>query len=300
MILLCVVCFVWSGLFCINFFCLFTRCTQPHTTAHNPTHTPKMAESNLASLWSTTQQWQPPSIADLSSGGGLALPAAYALQMDILGKWLATGEKQLGWKIGASAEGARKTFGLASPISGYLLASREHPSATTLNTLGTTKAAIESELCFTLGAPLGARPTREEVLAAVAAVAPSFEIIDLRVNLREHMSVGIADDCMQWGIVTGTPQPVDAVRAALQDLGAVRVVLTRNGVEVESVVGKDVIDNQLDSIAWLATHLADMGQGLKAGEKIMTGTFTKPTPIAPGDTWHASFEGFGDVSAVVC
>ena len=53
----------------------------------------------------------------------------------------------------------------------------------------------------------------------------------------------------------------------------------------------------LVSTAWLANHLVTYSLALEPGQDIMTGSFTKPTPIAKGDRWESSFSGVGTVSA---
>jgi 2-keto-4-pentenoate hydratase len=225
----------------------------------------------------------------------LTFADAYRVQLGVLARWQAAGEKLGGWKIGASAEGARKALGLQAPISGYLLASRAFPSGHTFTHAALQRPIIESELCFTIGSRLaGPGVSRTQVLSAVSAVAPAFEVVDMRLDMRADMPLGIADDVAQWGYVTGaalSPYPKEL------DLGQVRVEMKKNGDIVEHVLGKEVIDNQLDSIAWLANHLAEYGLALEPGQRIMSGSFTKPTPIAKGDRWESTFSGVGSVSA---
>jgi 2-oxo-hept-3-ene-1,7-dioate hydratase len=245
---------------------------------------------NAHLLWATTQQWASPP-GELSKKIGAE--ESYPLQLELLSRWLVQGEKQLGWKIGASADGARKMMGLSSPISGYLLASREFPSGHAFKHSDIARPIIESELCVTLASEIQPDATRDQVIAAIGSIAPAFEIVDMRLNLREDILLGIADNCVQWAIVTGPAVPLPADL----DLGSVRVEMKRNGEIVESALGRDVIDNQIDSLLWLAKHLSSHGQQLRAGHKIMTGTFTKPTPIAAGDHWETSFTAFGTVTA---
>ncbi len=249
-------------------------------------------QETVEQLWQTTQRWAPPAAALQKT---LTLADAYRVQLGVLSHWQATGEKLGGWKIGLSAEGARKMFNLSAPIAGYLLASRQFPSGQTFTHAALGRPIIESELCFTIGQRLvGPGVTREQVLAAVSAVAPAFEVVDMRADMRADMPLGVADDVAQWGYVTGaalSPYPKQL------DLGQVRVEMKRNGDTVEQVVGKDVIDNQLDSIAWLANHLAEYSLALEPGQRIMSGSFTKPTPIAKGDRWESAFSGVGAVTA---
>jgi 2-keto-4-pentenoate hydratase len=53
----------------------------------------------------------------------------------------------------------------------------------------------------------------------------------------------------------------------------------------------------LNAVTWLAGKLADYGERLRAGDYIMTGSFTRQFPIARGDRIRAAFEGLGAVEA---
>lgn len=225
----------------------------------------------------------------------LTMDDAYRVQLNILARRQAAGETLAGWKIGLSAVAARQAFGLSAPVFAPLFAERHFSSGNTFNHGDIGKPLIESELCFTIGKRLsGPGVTPTQVLAAVSAVAPAFEVVDMRVNMLEDMPLGVADDVAQWGYVTGaalSPYP------ATLDLGAITVEMKRNGDAVAKVVGKDVIDNQLESIAWLANHLSTYGMALELGQRIMSGSFTKPTPISKGDRWESLFSSVGAVAA---
>src|SRR5262245_49959994 len=248
-------------------------------------------EEAIDLLWQSTPQWAPPPAALQKT---LTLADAYRVQLGILARWQAKGEKIGGWKIGLSADAARKMFGLSAPIAGYLLASRHFPSGHTFTHAALRRPIIESELCFTIGKRLaGPGVTREQIRAAVSAIAPAFEVVDMRADMAADMPLGIADDVAQWGFVTGTaisPYPADL------DLGQVTAEMWRNGEIVAQVRGREVIDNQLDSLAWLANHLAEYDMALEAGQHIMSGSFTKPAPIVKGDRWETRFSSVGMVS----
>ena len=230
----------------------------------------------------------------------LTMEDAYRVQLNILARRQAAGEALAGetlagWKIGLSAVSARQAFGLSAPVFAPLFAERHFPSGNTFKHGDIRKPLIESELCFTIGKRLaGPGVTPAQVSEAVFAVAPAFEVVDMRVKMLEDMPLGVADDVAQWGYVTGAalaPYPTTL------DLGAITVEMKRNGDVVAKVVGKDVIDNQLESIAWLANHLATYGLALEPGQRIMSGSFTKPTPISKGDRWESLFSSVGAVSA---
>jgi 2-keto-4-pentenoate hydratase len=60
-------------------------------------------------------------------------------------------------------------------------------------------------------------------------------------------------------------------------------------------LGREAIDNQLRTVAWLANALHRYGRRLQAGQRIMTGSFTKPLPVSPGDSFETEFSGIGAV-----
>lgn len=246
----------------------------------------------VETLWHTTQsgQYPPPGLEKV-----LNFTDAYRVQLAILERHLSAGEHLAGWKVGLSSDATRQMFGLDAPISAYLLASRRFQSGGSFNCADFRKPIIESELCLIMGQSLkGPGVTREQALAAVAGAAPALELVDMRLNIGADLPLGVADGVAQWGFVTGPevrPYPAEV------DLGAMTAETKRNGEVVASVQGKDAIDDQLQTIAWLANHLAQFDLALEAGQYIMTGSMTKPTPIEKGDTWETTFSSFGSVSA---
>jgi 2-keto-4-pentenoate hydratase len=226
----------------------------------------------------------------------LTLEQAYGVQLGVLARAVAAGEKPAGWKIGLTADAVRSMYSLKMPVFGYLLASRHFVSGKSFRHTDLRQPAIEPELCFTLGQRLsGHGVTPVQVRQAVVAVAPAFEIVDLRGNMAADLALGVADNVSQWAYVTGaevTPYPQDL------DLGTVTVEVMRHGETVMQGRGAEVIDNQLQSIAWLANALADYGAAIEAGQSIMTGSFTKPLPVEPGDRWEARFSPLGAVTTL--
>ena len=52
--------------------------------------------------------------------------------------------------------------------------------------------------------------------------------------------------------------------------------MRKNGEVVDRAVNREVNDDPLECIAWLANHLAKYGLALEAGQRIITGSVTKP------------------------
>src|SRR2546428_74315 len=105
--------------------------------------------------------------------------------------------------------------------------------------------------------------------------------------------LALADNAQQKFFVLGAP-----VRLAEDlDLSAIGVRVSVNGAEVGAGRGEAVLGHPLRSVAWLAGKLGAYGRGLKAGDHIMTGSFTRQFPIARGDRIRTEFERVGAVEA---
>jgi 2-keto-4-pentenoate hydratase len=247
-------------------------------------------EQVTESVWQSMRQGRP---APESLRKTLTLADAYQVQVNLLRRWQSEGKKLAGWKIGMSGAAVRKRMGLAEPFTGYLLDSGHFDSGHAFAYDSLPRPIIESELCFTIGKRLsGPGVTPERVLPAIAAIAPAFEIA-YTASIMADMALGIADGAGQIAFVTGaemTPYPRNI------DLDTVSVELRKNGETVDRAVNREVNDNPLECIAWLANHLAKHGRALEEGERIITGSVTKPASVAKGDHFEAQFEGVGKVS----
>ena len=147
---------------------------------------------------------------------------------------------------------------------------------------------------MTLGQDLaGPGVSADQARAAVKEIAPAFEIIANRGgDLRPDMSLGLADNVMQAAYVTGeTLAP-----GADLDYGEIRVEVEINGKLAENVLGREVMDSPLESLAWLANAVADYGLSLKSGQRVLTGSFTKPIPVSKGDRFESKMIFRGEVT----
>jgi 2-keto-4-pentenoate hydratase len=227
--------------------------------------------------------------------GALTLEEGYRAQLGLLARRVAAGEKQAGWKIALSGVATRQAIGIDTLAFGYLLESGHYRDGASLPLDGMVNPAIESELCITMAKRLkGPGVTREHVIDALGQVAPAFELVSLRGNLAADLPLGVADNIAQWGFVTGeaiTPYPKEL------DLANIRVAIKKNGQEEETVRGGDTLDDQIDSITWLANALGEYGVALEAGHHILSGAFVRPLPLSKGDTWETHFSSVGTIRA---
>jgi 2-oxo-hept-3-ene-1,7-dioate hydratase len=230
---------------------------------------------------------------------GMTLDDAYAVQAALVARKLAAGRRVMGWKIGLTSRAMQDALKIETPDSGVLFDDMLFADGGTVPAGRFIQPRIEAEIAFILKAPLaGSDVTREDVLDATEAVAPSLEILDTRI-LRADPETGvarkvtdtIADNAANAGIVLGE-QRHDPRAVDMRWAGA---ILKRDGVVEETGLGAGVLDDPATGIVWLVRRLAQYGQGLAAGDIVLSGSFIRPVEAPPGSRFDADFGAFGRV-----
>jgi 2-keto-4-pentenoate hydratase len=248
-------------------------------------------EAVVESIWEHTLRG---SFFPVEWKGRLTVEEAYRVQLGLLDRWIARGERLAGWKVGLTAPVIQKQFGMHEPVMGFLLEGGHRESPAAFRHAALIEPGFENELCLTVGTRLeGPAVTRAEARAAITAVQPAFEIIEGRGDFRADLTQSLTDNCQQKAFVTGppTPLPPDWEPAST----AVEVFI--NGGRVEHAVGSEETGHPLGAVAWLAKKLAEFGRRIEPGHRIMSGSFTKQYLIAPGDRIETRFTPFGTVRA---
>lgn len=231
---------------------------------------------------------------------GMTLDEAYAVQAELVRLKLAQGRKVIGWKIGLTSRAMQEQLKIDTPDSGVLLDDMLFADGATVPKDHFIQPRVEAEIAFFMGRDLsGPQTTRDDVLHATAHVAPSLEILDTRI-LRTDPATGrariitdtVSDNAANAGIVLGGQRHlVDD-----QDLRWVGAIVKRNGVVEETGLGAGVLDDPVTGILWLVQRLARYGQGLKAGDIVLSGSFVRAIEAPPGSRFEADFGAFGSVS----
>ena len=227
-------------------------------------------------------------------------PANEAAAYEIQAAGIAlSGMPRVGWKIGAAAQAAIDMLGLDGPFPAPLLAPHCLDDGAKVALVAGQSPGLETEFLVALGADLPARDRayqRDEVAAAVAFIAPSFEIVACRFEggFKGNGLLAIADGGGNAAIVQGAP-----VRDWQRfDLASHRVRLSINGTETVSGTGSALMfGDPIAAVAWLANQPQLAGRGLRRGEIVMTGTCTGLTALRAGDRAAADFGELGQVHA---
>ena len=244
----------------------------------------------LEAIWAGMQQGQHHPAA---WQGRLSMADGYRVQLGVLDRLVAAGERHAGWKVGLTAKAMQEQHRVFEPVLGFLLESGHRASGVAFRFDDLIGPGFENELCITMGHTLrGPGVTSESARAAIAEVAPALEIVERRGDLTGDLPLALADNAQQKAFVTGPARALGAL-----DLASVTVDVRVNGAHQERAAGTAVLDTPVASIAWLANKLAELGRSLEAWVRVMSGSFTRQYPIARGDRVEAHFEPLGAVIA---
>ena len=220
----------------------------------------------------------------------LSLDQAYRIQLGQIARRCDSGERQIGWKVGLTAPAIQQQFGFHEPVFGCILQS--DPSGHVFGRDELIKPGFESELCLRVGKPLSGEVSMAAAREAIDQVYPSLEIIETRGDFTAQIALALADNAQQKTVVLG--EPVALGELALE---AIEATVEINGAIVATGRGDAVLGNPLNSVIWLARKLTEYGRGIRAGDLIMSGSFTRQFPIEPGDRVQVGFAGVGAVRA---
>ncbi|MDR3534148.1 MAG: fumarylacetoacetate hydrolase family protein [Rhodopila sp.] len=241
-------------------------------------------DSLIETFWQARQQgiYFPPAWF-----GKLTIDQAYRVQLGLIDRRCAAGERQIGWKVGLTAPAIQQQFGFHEPVFGCVLDSK--PSGHVFAPADLISPGFENELCMRLRTDLSGTIDLDEARAAIDVVYPSLEIIETRGPFTEQIALALADNAQQKTVILGSPASLPA------DLTTIEARVSINGQQVATGTGDAVLGNPLNSIVWLAAKLGSYGRHLRAGEIVMTGSLTRQFPIAPGDKIETIFTGVGAV-----
>ena len=205
-----------------------------------------------------------------------------------------------GYKVGATAKVMQERLGIHFPCAGTLFAKRIFPSGATIARSDYRHLGVECEIGVRMGAALPGKTggyDRDGVLPAIAAVFVSIEIVEHRFT--DVRGVGpethVADDFYSAGVILGPEHSLSALDPAGDAAGEIRI----DGAQAFAGHVRDILGHPLNSLAWLADHLATRGTPLSAGDILTLGSISPGSHIAEQATVEARFEGLGSCMLTV-
>ncbi|MGD0848280.1 2-keto-4-pentenoate hydratase [Bradyrhizobium sp.] len=203
----------------------------------------------------------------------------------------------VGYKIGCTSAVMQQYLAIPHPCGGRVFAKGVHQSGASLHHKDFVRVGVECEIAARLArdlAPSTAPFTADVVAQAVEAYLPAIEIVDDRYVDWQTLGAPtlVADDFFAAGCVLGKP----VARSVAPDLLDVVGRAVVNGDEAGRGSGADVLGHPHHALAWLANRLAAAGQGLRAGQIVLTGSLVKTLWLGAGDEVAMDLSGLGTVT----
>ncbi|MEN9538990.1 MAG: hypothetical protein RLZZ126_1225 [Pseudomonadota bacterium] len=223
---------------------------------------------------------------------GIELADAYAIQQLWLERRMQDGARLVGRKIGLTSRAMQMASNFTEPDYGYLTDDMLIADGAQIEAARYVNPRIEVELGFVMGADLsGVGCTVADVMRATEFVTPALEVIAYRTQVPRAIVDTIADNAAAGAMVMGGR----LVRPFDLDIRWVGATLSRNGIIEESGVSAAVMGHPAAGIAWLVNKLALHGSGLRRGDYVLAGSFTRPVNVAAGDVFTADYGPLGSL-----
>ncbi len=213
----------------------------------------------------------------------LTMDEAYAVQDAVARLRAEDGERVVGYKVGCTGPGIRKTFGMDGPVRGLIFDSEIHPSGVSLSHARFASLAVEGEIAVRIGP----RGEPDQVLPVIELHHYVFRsdpptLQELVANNAIHAGVVLPADSRPW---IGDPP------------GTIRI--HRNGRLLDEGPASGVPGGPTGSLAWLDEHLRNHDRRLEPGQLVLTGTPLGIHAVDPGDEILVTTEAIGTVQAAI-
>jgi 2-keto-4-pentenoate hydratase len=188
---------------------------------------------------------------------------------------LAQGAEPLGWKVGFNVPEVQRKLGIDAPLAGFLTtdALLEDGAEWSLGKEG--EVVVESEVAVELG----------DDARSIVALLPALELAD-PPDLDQDVETILAGNIFHRAVAFGP-------RVETSSPGAGRILV--NGEEQHSLSAEHTGANLERMVEAVAKRLADAGERLRPGERIITGVLAPPHKAEPGDTVRLELEALGGV-----
>lgn len=221
----------------------------------------------------------------------LTLEQGYDIQDALYRLHRAEGAERVGAKLGLTSRAKQAQMGIDAPVYGFLTGAMRLEVGEPLAVSSLGQPRVEPEIAFVLARDLeDPAASATEVLAATEAVCPAFEVLDSRYrDYSFTLPDVVADNTSAARFTLGAA----LTPPAGIDLRLVGCVFEHNGMLVATAAGAAALGHPAASVAALVRLLAARGEGLAAGEVVLSGGLTPAVAVAAGDGVTARFDRLG-------
>jgi 2-keto-4-pentenoate hydratase len=175
---------------------------------------------------------------------------------------LAQGAEPIGWKVGFNIHAIQQKLGLDRPVAGYLTTDGLLEDGAEVS-LADGPVVVESEVAVELA----------DDARSIAAMLPALEVAS-PPDLDQDIETILAGNIFHLSVAFGP-------RVVATEPGAGRILV--NGEVEHEMAPADTAGHLEDMIDAVARRLAEAGQELAPGDRIITGVLAPPHAARPGD-----------------
>jgi 2-keto-4-pentenoate hydratase len=217
---------------------------------------------------------------------------AYAVQRINTQAWQLAGRRIVGRKIGLTAKSVQTQLGVDQPDFGVLFDDMRIEDAGELLASRVLQPKAEAEIALIMERDLAdPEASADSVAEAVECAVAAIEIVDSRIaDWKISFADTVADNGSSAFFVLGQQRhPLAGL-----DIYTCGMVMEVNGKVASLGAGAACLGHPLNAAAWLARTLAAAGDGLRAGDIVLTGALGPMVAISPGDHVVARIGGIGE------
>ena len=184
----------------------------------------------------------------------------------------AQGAEAIGWKIGFNVQQIQQKLGIDRPLAGFLTSDALLEDGSEWDDL---PIVVESEVAVEIG----------DDGRSIVALLPALELADppdLDLELEQILAGNIFHRAVAFG-----------PRVETRDPGAGRILV--NGEEQHTLTAEQTAANLDAMVDVVAGRLADAGEELHPGDRIITGVLAPPHQASEGDVVRLELDGLGGV-----
>lgn len=220
------------------------------------------------------------------------IAAGMSRQLAAFHESLAGGMPRLGWKIGINDPAAQERMGLNATIVGWLDGRRVFLEGQPYQPPPGSKPRIEAEAAVRIAVDVTAGSSLDTARAAIAGVAPAIEFVNGAKPLSPIDEL-LAHDILHDGVLFGAERPL-AAASGLVAAGFPGVY--QNGTKMRKGVPGRYPDDLAEIVVHVANVLAEHGESLRAGDRIICGSYIDPFEVVSGDRVEAEFGPLGRIA----
>jgi 2-keto-4-pentenoate hydratase len=200
---------------------------------------------------------------------------------------LAAGEERLGWKVAFNAPPVQQHLGLTHSLVAGLCRGSLREACERHSLSGGTRIALEAEVGVALCRDIASGDSDDAIASAIEGLGPAIEIVDIDRSFEELEEI-LAEGVFHRAVVFGELRaPTGGV-----SLEGVQARVELDGQEVVTIDAGVATGNPVNVLRQVASLLEPLGEGLRAGDRVILGSMNIPPQATAGCSFALSLDGW--------